>query len=46
MDKFGREFKEKYQNELTEIQDINKIINVSEFNETKDIIENNFQMYL
>lgn len=46
MDKFAKEFKEKYRNELTEIQDLNKLINVSEFKETKDIIESNFQMYL
>ncbi len=46
MDKFAKEFKEKYKNELTEIQDLNKLINVSEFKETKDIIERNFQTYL
>jgi len=46
MDKFAKEFKEKYRKELTEIQDLNKLINVSEFKETKDIIESNFQMYL
>ncbi|MFX1380349.1 MAG: hypothetical protein ACFFA4_14780 [Promethearchaeota archaeon] len=46
MDKFAKEFREKYKNELTEIQDLNKLINVSEFNETKAIIENNFQVYL
>jgi hypothetical protein len=46
MDKFAKEFKDKYRNELTEIQDLNKLINVSEFKETKNIIESNFQMYL
>ncbi|MFX0003183.1 MAG: hypothetical protein ACFE9C_03730 [Candidatus Hodarchaeota archaeon] len=46
MDKFAREFRDKYKNELTEIQDLNKLINVSEFNETKAIIERNFQVYL
>ncbi len=46
MDKFAKDFKERYQNELTEIQDLNRIINISEFKETKDIIESNFQMYL
>ncbi|MFX0020728.1 MAG: hypothetical protein ACFE9S_00260 [Candidatus Hermodarchaeota archaeon] len=46
MDNFAKEFKEKYRNELTEIQDLNKLINVSEFNETKEIVESNFQTYL
>jgi len=46
MDKFAKEFKDKYEIELTEIQDLNKLINVSEFKETKGIIESNFQMYL
>ena len=46
MENFAREFKNKYKNELIEIQDLNKLINVSEFKETKDIIEKNFQMYL
>ncbi len=46
MDNFSKEFRDKYKNELTEIQDLNKLINVSEFKETKDIIEKNFQMYL
>ncbi|MFX1302907.1 MAG: hypothetical protein ACFE9X_06080 [Promethearchaeota archaeon] len=46
MENFAKEFKNKYKNELIEIQDLNKLINVSEFKETKDIIEKNFQMYL
>ena len=46
MDNFAVEFKNKYINELVEIQDLNKLINVSEFKETKDIVEKNFQMYL
>jgi hypothetical protein len=46
MDNFANEFKRKYRKELTEIQDLNKLINVSEFKETKDIIEKSFQMYL
>ena len=45
MDNFAVEFKNKYINELVEIQDLNKLINVSEFKETKDIVEKNFQMY-
>jgi len=46
MDNFSKEFRVKYKNELIEIQDLNKLINVSEFKETKDIIEKNFQIYL
>ncbi len=46
MNNFAQEFRLKYKNELTEIQDLNKLINVSEFNETKSIIERNFHMYL
>ncbi|NVM37322.1 MAG: hypothetical protein HWN81_17130 [Candidatus Lokiarchaeota archaeon] len=46
MDNFSKDFRDKFKNELTEIQDLNKLINVSEFKETKDIIENNFHMYL
>ncbi len=46
MENFSKEFQEKYKNELIEIQDLNKLINVSEFKETKDIIEKNFQFYL
>lgn len=46
MDNFAKDFKNKYKNELLEIQDLNKLINVSEFKETKDIIKKNFQIYL
>ena len=46
MDNFSEEFRDKFKNELTEILDLNKLINVSEFKETKEIIEKNFQMYL
>lgn len=46
MNNFAQDFRLKYKNELTEIQDLNKLINVSEFNETKSIIERNFHMYL
>ncbi len=46
MDNFATEFKNKFKDELVEIQDLNKLINVSEFKETKDIVEKNFQMYL
>jgi hypothetical protein len=46
MKRFSDEFKQKYKNELNEILDINKIINVSEFSNLKDLIEKNFQLYL
>lgn len=44
--KFSQEFKSFYKNELNEIQDLNRLINVSEFKDTKQIIEKNFQFYL
>jgi hypothetical protein len=46
LQKFSKEFREKYSEELNEIQDLNKIINVAEFEETKYLIEKNFQLYL
>ena len=46
MRNFSNEFKRKYKNELNEILDINKIINVSEFSDLKDLIEKFFQLYL
>ncbi len=46
MNNFSTEFKRKYKNELNEILDINRIINVSEFSDLKDLIEKNFQLYL
>ena len=44
--KFMNEFRVKYKKELIEIEDMNKIINVSEFQDTKEIIEQNFNLYL
>ncbi|MFX1480172.1 MAG: hypothetical protein ACFFCI_18800 [Promethearchaeota archaeon] len=46
MEKFTFDFKNKYKNELVEIQDLNKLINVSEFTETKEIVEKRFRLYL
>ncbi|MFX1597173.1 MAG: hypothetical protein ACFFBK_14040 [Promethearchaeota archaeon] len=46
LDNFTIVFKNKYKNELMEIQDLNRLINVSEFKETRDIIEKSFQIYL
>jgi hypothetical protein len=46
MKKFTIEFRNKYEAELLEIQDLNKLINVSEFTETKELIEKEFQVYI
>jgi hypothetical protein len=45
MKQFTLEFRNKYKEELLEIQDLNKLINVSEFTETKELIEKEFQVY-
>ncbi|MGM0469138.1 MAG: hypothetical protein ACQERB_10075 [Promethearchaeati archaeon] len=46
LENLTQKFKEKYQNELNEIEDINKIINVSEFEETNKIIEEYFKIFI
>ncbi len=46
LDNFTYDFKEKYENELNDIQDLNKIIDISDFKDTKGIIEKNFKVYL
>jgi hypothetical protein len=46
MKQFTLEFRNKYKEELLEIQDLNKLINVSEFTGTKELIEKEFQVYL
>ena len=46
MKKFAKEFRNKYKEELFEIQDLNKLINVSEFKGTRELIEKGFQLYL
>ncbi len=46
MQNFSIEFKRKYEDELTDLQDINRLINVSEFSGVKEIVEKNFQLYL
>jgi hypothetical protein len=43
---FSIEFKKKYEDELTDLQDINRLINVSEFSGAEEIVEKNFQLYL
>ncbi|MFX1259939.1 MAG: hypothetical protein ACFFAN_18980 [Promethearchaeota archaeon] len=46
MENFMNDFKERYKSELKDIQDLNKIINVSKFEDTKEIIEQNFKLFL
>jgi hypothetical protein len=46
MKKFTVEFRNKFREELLEIQDLNKLINISEFTGTKELIEKGFQLYL
>ena len=46
MDDFLNAFKKRYRLELMDIQDLNRIIDVSDFLDTKDIIEQYFQLYL
>ena len=45
INEFTKEFRIKYQEELTEIQDLNKLINISDFNETINLIEKYYQIY-
>jgi len=42
---FMEDFKNQYKKELAEIQDLNKIINVSEFSETESLIKKTFSIY-
>ena len=44
--KFSQDFRSFYKNELNEIQDLNRLINVSEFKNAQQIIEKNFELYL
>ena len=46
MELFSEEFKNKYKKELNDIQDLNRIIDVSDFIDTKEIIKYHFQLYL
>jgi hypothetical protein len=43
---FSIGFKKRYKNELNDIQDLNRIIDLAEFTDTKDMIEHTFQLYL
>mgnify|MGYP006278746711 CR=1 FL=1 len=46
MQQLSLDFGQKYENELEEIKDINKLINVVDFKDTKKLIEKNFEIYL
>jgi hypothetical protein len=46
MKQFTLEFRNKYKEELLDMQDLNKLINVSEFTGTKELIEKEFHGYL
>jgi len=45
LDEFTREFKEKYKKELTEIQDLNNLIDASEFLGVENLIKKHFSIY-
>ncbi len=46
MEKFMTDFESRYESDLVMIQDLNKIINVSDFEEAKEIVEKIFAIYL
>jgi len=46
IDDFSIEFKNRYMDELNDIQDLNRIIDLTEFTDTKGIVERNFKLYL
>ena len=42
---FSNDFNSKYKNKLLDIQDLNRLINISEFLDVKELIEKHFQLY-
>jgi hypothetical protein len=42
---FARDFKERYKKELTEIQDLNNLIDASEFLDVEKLIKKHFSIY-
>ena len=42
---FSNDFNSKFKNKLFEIQDLNKLINISEFINIKELVEKHFQLY-
>jgi hypothetical protein len=45
LNNFTDDFMEKYESELNDIQDLNKIIDITDFKDTEEIIEKNFKAY-
>ena len=45
MANFSKDFNSKYKNKLLDIQDINRLINISEFIDIKELVEKHFQLY-
>lgn len=43
---FSNDFNSKYKNKLLDIQDLNRLINISEFIDIKELIEKHFQLYI
>ena len=42
---FSNDFNSKYKNKLLDIQDLNRLINISEFIDIKELVEKHFQLY-
>ena len=42
---FSNDFNSKYKNKLLDIQDLNRLINISEFIDLKELIEKHFRLY-
>jgi len=42
---FSNDFNSKYKNKLLDIQDLNRLINISEFIDVKELVEKHFQLY-
>jgi len=42
---FSNDFNSKYKNKLLDIQDLNRLINISEFIDIKELIEKHFRLY-
>ncbi len=42
---FSKDFNSKYKNKLLDIQDLNRLINISEFIDIKELVEKHFHLY-
>jgi len=42
---FSNDFNSKYKNKLLDIQDLNRLINISEFTDIKELVEKHFHLY-